>query len=120
MTLIEIIVSLALLGILATALFGLFASSILFINRAGNRNQAVYKGQQALETRIAQNIAEEASDIPASLPDVTATDEPLDMEIVFIDKDTAVQTEVEAEGSVKKVIYDNGEFIVEYYTFIPD
>ena len=56
MTMIELIVSLAILGIIAVTFLSIFVSMFRGIMNAGHRGKAAFSAQQSIENSIATNI----------------------------------------------------------------
>jgi prepilin-type N-terminal cleavage/methylation domain-containing protein len=52
MTLVEVVVAIAIIGIIATAFVPLFASSVLQVFRSGDRSEALYDAQEYLAASI--------------------------------------------------------------------
>jgi prepilin-type N-terminal cleavage/methylation domain-containing protein len=69
-TLIEVIVGIALLGIIAISLIPLFTYGFIQINRAGNRTEAIYDNQSTIETNIPTNPIEQVFTIKFDEPGV--------------------------------------------------
>lgn len=63
MTLLEIILAFAILGIILVAFLSMFTSSFVWINDAGDMGKAYSKSQEDIETRIATGEAINSSDL---------------------------------------------------------
>lgn len=104
-TLIELIISIALLAIVAVAFSNMFLTGIKGIFNAGHKSKANYISQQALENKI--------SGKPVSIDNVSSTSSNENMEIDFDG------TIINVNGSVETVNYDNGKQKTELVTFVP-
>ena len=109
LTLIEMIISLAILAILAAAFLGVFTSGYTGILSAGNFSQTGYIGQRAMENRIAGLSV-------TGIPNVTSS--AVNSETVTID--FGGSTTVSVTGKIEVIICDDGRHKVELATFIPN
>ena len=98
MTLIEVIVSMAILGIIAVAFLNIFASGFIGVLSSGKRTEVGYEAQQAVE---------EAIDLQTSGADKVT--------IVFPD---GPSLEIEGYMIVEEV--NNGKEKIKITTFIPN
>lgn len=57
MTLIEVIISMAIIGIIAISMLSMFTSAFVFITRAGNTSEALFQAHKQIETILTQNSA---------------------------------------------------------------
>lgn len=105
-TLIELILSIALLAIVAIAFSNMFLTGLKGVFNAGHKSKANYISQQALENKI--------SGKPVSIDNVSITSSNEDMEIDF---DGIV---INVNGSIEIVDYDNGKQKTELVTFVPN
>lgn len=105
-TLIELIISIALLAIVAVTFSNMFLTGIKGIFNAGNKSKANYISQQALENKISGKTV--------SIDNVSITSSNENMEIDFDG------TIINVNGSVETVNYDNGKQKTELVTFVPN
>ena len=99
MTLVEIIVAMAILGIIAISFLAVFTSSFKFIYTAGRKSVAVNQAEQSVETNIANGTA------------LTANSITLDFGTVSIS--------VPGELITKDQSFENGTKMVSLQSFIP-
>ena len=71
MTLIEIIVALAIVGIIAVGFLPMFSNGIKFLVNNGNQIKGMYTSQNTIEQKISQNINTEAVTMNIVFPDKT-------------------------------------------------
>lgn len=71
MTLVEVIVSIAILGILAVAFLPAFSTGIRFIISNGDRIKEMYSDQDSIERRIAQGATSDTATMTIVFPSKT-------------------------------------------------
>ncbi len=71
MTLIELIISLAILSLILISFLSMFTTGVLTVYRAGNKAEAYAKAQEDLEERIARGEAIETNDLSITFDGVT-------------------------------------------------
>jgi prepilin-type N-terminal cleavage/methylation domain-containing protein len=109
LTLVEIIISIAILGIIAVAFLGMFTVGFKGIMSAGRNSQAGYIGQRAMENKIVG--------IDVTETNVTTSSEPVvDFTINF----EGVADPVEVDGEIQRIHFDDTHYELDYATFIPD
>lgn len=105
-TLIEIVVSLMILGIIAVAFLPVFSNSFAHIMSAGKRSKADYAAQKAIENRLAGSGA---------TFDHINTSENTTVLTIDLGPETIV-----VQGKTVNVTYDDGKQKVTLTTFIPN
>ena len=108
-TLIEMIISLAILAILAAAFLGVFTSGYSGILSAGKYSQTGYVGQRAMENRIAGISV-------AGIPNVTSST----VSNASVSINFGVASTVTVTGKIELINCDDGKHKVELATFIPN
>lgn len=104
-TLVEVIVSVAILSIIIFAFSILFTTSFTGIFNAGRKSEALFKVQEEMDKRIAEGLS---NDFDSSNPD--------QLTIQFDHRTVTVDGEIKEE----QVSYDNNEKLVDLYYFMPD
>lgn len=97
-TLIEIIISLAILGIIVVSLLAMFSTGFTFIARAGQRSEATFDNITQVEDVLKERNSTTSDDIP----------------IVFSDSST-----IDAEGSEESEVVPFTGSEVEFFYFHP-
>jgi prepilin-type N-terminal cleavage/methylation domain-containing protein len=109
LTLVEIIISIAILGIIAVAFLGMFTVGFKGIMSAGRNSQAGYIGQKVMENKIVG--------IDLTETNVSTITEPVeDFTINFV----GVADPVLVDGEIERVHFDDTHYQLDYATFIPD
>lgn len=106
LTLVEILVALAIIGILFVAFSGVFVNGLTGIYKAGDRNEADYVAQKAIENRISGNTA--------SFSNTSCTETAATLSISF------GSNIIQESGIILDISYNDGEYNVSLVTFIPD
>lgn len=106
-TLIEIIVSIAIIGIIAIPIFGIFGTGLKNIVNAGNRTENVYIEQELIDTEINMDYSEINKD---------NSDEEEELDIKF--PYNSVLDLVKIKGKI--VTVTNEDDNIEIKTFIPN
>jgi prepilin-type N-terminal cleavage/methylation domain-containing protein len=109
LTLVEIIISIAILGIVAVAFLGMFTVGFKGIMTAGRNSQAGYIGQRAMENRIV--------DIEVTETNVTIIPE---TEKTLTINFEGVADPVEVDGKIQRIHFDDTHYELDYATFIPE
>jgi prepilin-type N-terminal cleavage/methylation domain-containing protein len=104
-TLIEIIVSLALIGLMAIIFIPIFNFGYSGILSAGKHSKAGYLGQQAIENYLAGNAVTVPNTVTNTTPNVSVS-------INF------QGTIITVTGVIKSVSYEDGRYQVDVSTFI--
>lgn len=112
-TLLELIVSMAIIGLLAVSFLQMFTFGLSGIFSAGKYTKAQYIAQQAIENKLAG--------LSVSLPQyITApVDTNLTVTLKFQHSGQA-DVNIVINGKIKKIKYDNGKNRVDLATFLPD
>ena len=63
MTLVEVLLSIAIIGILSIIIFPVFTSAFMIITRAGTKSETIYQDQNIVEDKILLGATSEASTI---------------------------------------------------------
>jgi prepilin-type N-terminal cleavage/methylation domain-containing protein len=108
MTLVEVVISLAILGIITVVFLGMFTSGFGGIISAGKYSQAEYEAQEAMEHRIGGVTV-------AATPSLTPT--------TISGKTVSISfpgVPISATGKLEKIVYNDGKHSVELSTFIPN
>lgn len=71
MTLIEVMVSIAILGILAVAFLPMFSTGIRFLVMNGKKIEEMYENQEAIEQKVAQGAAVDTTKMTIVFPGKT-------------------------------------------------
>ena len=71
MTLIEILVAIAIIGILAAIFMPMFASAYMNIIRAGNKSDIIYNNQNTAEDKAMDGAANGSSELTVVFPGIT-------------------------------------------------
>ncbi|MGI6142069.1 MAG: type IV pilus modification PilV family protein [Caldicoprobacterales bacterium] len=108
-TLIEIIISLAILGLITVSLLGLFSFGFKAIFDSGKNSQAQYVGQQALENVLA--------DIDITGIDHVTSNLDKDTKVIL---DFGLTNNIEVDGKIKSIQYNDGKRKIDLATFIPE
>jgi len=108
-TLLELIISIAILGIIAIALLSAFTTGFTGILSSGKYSHGIYEGQEALEKRMA---GLPVTDEPA-ITDSTVNN--VDLGINF-----GVTPGVVVNGNIEIVDYNDGKNVFKLAVFIPD
>lgn len=70
-TLVEILVSIALLGIMAISMLPLFTNGYRWIINAGNKSKIIYVAQEQVENKIVQGASNTLKEITITFPSVS-------------------------------------------------
>lgn len=106
LTLIEVLVSIVILGIIAVAFLPIFTNSFVYIMSAGKRSKADFEAQRAMENRLAGS--------GKTFDNVETTESGTELSISF-GSDT-----INVPGKTVNVTYNDGKQNVTLTTFIPD
>lgn len=106
-TLIELIISIAILALLVITFSGMFTSGIKTILISGNRSDKDYEVQKVIEGKI-------ISPTPGVDGNVVTTVENTEIKIKFNSK------EIRVPGKAVKSEFDGGKSNVVFTTFVPD
>jgi len=104
-TLVEIIVSVAILSIIIFAFSILFTTSFSGIFSAGRKSEALFKVQEEMDKKIAEGLS---NNFDSSNPD--------QLTIEFDYRTVTVEGEIKEE----QISYDNEERLVDLFYFMPD
>ena len=107
-TLIELIITIALVGIIAISFLGMFTTGFSGIISAGDHSRAGYSGQSAIESII---------------NDVSVSGEPNISTSTLNDASLSIQfdtIEVNVTGNIEIVDYEDGNIKSKVATFLPD
>lgn len=106
-TLIEMVIALAIFGLISVSFLGMFTSGFKGVTSAGKYSKAGYVGQKAMENTL--------GGIPVAEPYVTSStvsSVPVSMNFAG--------TSVTVTGKVELINYNDGKYSIELATFIPD
>ena len=111
LTLIELIISMAIISIIAVAFFGVFGGGLKSIYDAGHRSKAQHSARQVVENILASGVA------PSPLPANT-----------FVDFTVIPDFKIDFPGAVDIIIpgkradvkYEDAKRRVDFSTFLPD
>lgn len=106
-TLIEVIVSIAILAVIVTAFSGMFLSSIKTIAKSGNRSNGDYEAQRVMEEKISNPLS-------GSEGNIDTTVESTNISIIINSR------EITVPGKVIKTEFNDGRTEVLLTTFVPD
>jgi prepilin-type N-terminal cleavage/methylation domain-containing protein len=110
MTLVEVIIALAILGIISIGMLSLFTSGIRLIIMSGDHSKIQYTTIQSMENELADNLTATPSSITA--PD------PIDSTVTISFPGTA--TSISVDGCIQQIKYNNGAYQMTVSTFVPD
>lgn len=106
-TLIEIVVSIAILSIIIIAFSGMFVSGIKIITKSGNRSNGDYEAQKVMESKILNPVS-------GADGNVTTTVEGTQINIRFGSREIVIP------GKTIETEFNDGKFKVLFTTFVPD
>ncbi len=106
LTLIEIIVSIFILGIIAVTFLPIFTNSFVYVKTAGNRSIVDFDAQKAMENKLAGSSA--------VFDHVATTESNTTLTIGFNSGTISVQ------GRIVNISYNDGKHNVTLTTFIPN
>ncbi|AOT68180.1 prepilin-type N-terminal cleavage/methylation domain-containing protein [Geosporobacter ferrireducens] len=115
LTLVELIISIAIVGIIAVAFLGIFTSGITGIISGGNLTKAGYVAQQAMENQI-EGLAISSTAVTASTNPPIPSLPPVAVTLNF----TGVAVPITVNGKVEQIEYDDGRYRINIGTFIPN
>jgi prepilin-type N-terminal cleavage/methylation domain-containing protein len=108
LTLVEIIISIAILGIIAVTFLGMFTVGFKGIMSAGKNSQAGYVNQKAMENRIVDLPVTGEANV------TTSTDNGESVTINF------EGVSITVDGKIEMVHFDDTKYKLDYATFIPN
>jgi prepilin-type N-terminal cleavage/methylation domain-containing protein len=110
-TLVEIIISIAIFGIIAIVLLDMLTIGVNGISSAGIRNKGLYTAQQTIENEIRQNTKTDSANGPISV----------DYNLVssFSISFNNGKTMVLEDGNILNIIYNDGKRNVALKTYLP-
>lgn len=108
-TLIEVIISLAIVGLISIAFISMFTSGYMGILSAGNHSVVGYEGQAVIESYL-ENIV--STDPNASVNTTTTN-----LNIDFVDGSGTV-TSIGVDGELRSVDYEDGKYDIKISTFV--
>ncbi|PKM57813.1 MAG: hypothetical protein CVU98_04240 [Firmicutes bacterium HGW-Firmicutes-3] len=109
LTLIEVVISIAILGIVAIAFLSMFSFGYTHVTNAGHKSDAGFLAHQAAEQEIAGGTID-PSVVVTSIPSTTIT----------INLDTPLASPMERSGTEISFEVDKNGKISKVTTFIPD
>jgi prepilin-type N-terminal cleavage/methylation domain-containing protein len=109
MTLIEIIVAIAILGIISVSFFAMFTTGFKGIINAGKYSKAEYVAQKAMENRVAGVAVAGVTNITANTVNSVA------LSINF-----GILSPITVNGKIELIEYNDGEKKINLATFVPN
>jgi prepilin-type N-terminal cleavage/methylation domain-containing protein len=109
MTLLEIILSLAIIGIIAISFLPLFTSGFIWVKNAGNETKAAFVAQQSMEKRLSGQIVTETEIL----------NNPKQSNIIISVTFNGMSKVVTSKGDLETIEYDDGKSYVKFVSFFP-
>lgn len=111
-TLLELIISMAIIGLLTVSFLEMFTFGFKGVFSAGQNSKAQYLGQQVIENKLAGVVLPD----PAYITSNEVVDSIVTLNFKLSGEADVI---IEVEGKIEKVKYDNGKYRVDLATFLP-
>jgi prepilin-type N-terminal cleavage/methylation domain-containing protein len=108
MTLVEVVVALAILGLIAISMLTMFSTGVYFVIKSGHNSENQYYTIQSMENKLADNLVT----VPSQITPTTINNKTL---LINFDGYT-----ITTQGKVQKISFDDGDYEMVVSTFVPD